>query len=534
LLIDGSGLKQRGRSFLAIIAFGMASFLVFVAYDYSRQYLGVLETLLGVLLVLSALGVFTVLFTEAHELAEAVWSTRRRPFTAVRDASGFLPKVSIHVPAYNEPPELLISTLDALSRLDYPDFEVLVIDNNTPDEATWRPVEAHCRRLGERFRFFHVSPLDGFKAGALNYALDRTAEDVAVVAVIDADYEVLPGWLRGLVPHFADARIAVVQAPQDYRDGGGSLFKKLCYAEYKGFFHIGMVTRNDRDAIIQHGTMTMIRRRVLDSLRWGDWTITEDAELGLRVFASGGSAAYVPESCGRGVMPDRFIDYKKQRFRWAFGAMQIMRRHARTLFAGQGGGLTRGQRYHFLAGWLPWCADGLNLFFTTGALVWTAAMLIAPTQALPPDIVFALPPIVLFIGKLTKILYVYKRHMRIPMPTSIGAAIAGLSLSHTIGKAVVYGLFTRSIPFFRTPKLTGHGGLMQALAEAREELYILLLLWGAALGMVLTHNLDTRDAWAWLLMLLLQSVSYLAAVLMSWLAVLPGTAEPLVPAAQAG
>ncbi|MFM7275231.1 MAG: glycosyltransferase, partial [Gammaproteobacteria bacterium] len=216
LLIDGSGLKQRGRSFLAIIAFGMASFLVFVAYDYSRQYLGVLETVLGVLLVLSALGVFTVLFTEAHELAEAVWSTRRRPFAAVRDASGFLPKVSIHVPAYNEPPELLISTLDALARLDYPDFEVLVVDNNTPDEATWRPVEAHCLRLGAHFRFFHVAPLAGFKAGALNYALDRTAADAAVVAVIDADYEVLPGWLRGLVPHFSDPRIAVVQAPQDY------------------------------------------------------------------------------------------------------------------------------------------------------------------------------------------------------------------------------------------------------------------------------------------------------------------------------
>jgi cellulose synthase/poly-beta-1,6-N-acetylglucosamine synthase-like glycosyltransferase len=63
-----------------------------------------------------------------------------------------------------------------------------------------------------------------------------------------------------------------------------ALFKKLCYAEYKGFFHIGMVTRNDRDAIIQHGTMTMIRRSVMDQLKWAEWTICEDAELGLRVF----------------------------------------------------------------------------------------------------------------------------------------------------------------------------------------------------------------------------------------------------------
>jgi hypothetical protein len=68
-----------------------------------------------------------------------------------------------------------------------------------------------------------------------------------------------------MVPHFADPKIAVVQSPQDYRDQNESTFKKLCYAEYKGFFHIGMVTRNDRDAIIQHGTMTMTRRSVLES-----------------------------------------------------------------------------------------------------------------------------------------------------------------------------------------------------------------------------------------------------------------------------
>lgn len=520
LLIDGSGLKQRGRAFLAMVAFLVASYLVFVAYDYSRQYLGLLEYLLGAMLVLSAIGVFTVLFTEAHELAETIWATRRRSFVSVRETGGRGPKVSVHVPCYNEPPEMMIQTLDALAQLNYDNFEVIVMDNNTPDEATWRPVEEHCQRLGPRFRFFHVRPLAGFKAGALNYALERTAPDAEIVAVIDADYIVEPNWLKFLTPHFADPRIGVVQAPQDYRDGDESLFKRLCYAEYKGFFHIGMVTRNDRDAIIQHGTMTMIRRDLLEKLRWGDWTITEDADLGLRVFASGYSAAYVLESHGRGLMPDRFIDYKKQRFRWAYGAMQIMKRHAAMLFLGRDTELTRGQRYHFLAGWLPWCADGLNLFFTAGALVWSSAMLMVPRQALPPDVIFAMPPLLLFFGKVTKILYVYLRHMRVPFGTSVGAAVAGLALSHTIGKAVVYGLFTRTIPFFRTPKMAGHGSVMQALEEAREELYILILLWGAALGIVLLHDMDTTDAYAWLAMLVLQSLAYLAAVIMSFLAVL--------------
>ena len=39
--------------------------------------------------------------------------------------------------------------------------------------------------------------------------------------------------------------------------------------EYRGFFQIGMVTRNERSAIIQHGTMTMVRKEVLEKV--GGW-----------------------------------------------------------------------------------------------------------------------------------------------------------------------------------------------------------------------------------------------------------------------
>ena len=74
-----------------------------------------------------------------------------------------------------------------------------MIDNNTREEAVWRPVEAYCRQLGERFRFFHVSPLAGFKAGALNFALAQTAPDAEVVAVIDSDYKVESNWLSDLL-----------------------------------------------------------------------------------------------------------------------------------------------------------------------------------------------------------------------------------------------------------------------------------------------------------------------------------------------
>jgi len=46
--------------------------------------------------------------------------------------------VSLHVPAHNEPPEMVIETLRSLIRLDYPRYEVILIDDNTDDESLWR------------------------------------------------------------------------------------------------------------------------------------------------------------------------------------------------------------------------------------------------------------------------------------------------------------------------------------------------------------------------------------------------------------
>ena len=97
----------------------------------------------------------------------------------------YAPKVSIHIPAYNEPPEMLKQTLDAVSRLAYPNFECIIVINNTPDPAMWLPVEEHCRLLGDRFKFVRDDNLAGFKAGALRLALAHTAADAEVIGIID-------------------------------------------------------------------------------------------------------------------------------------------------------------------------------------------------------------------------------------------------------------------------------------------------------------------------------------------------------------
>ena len=531
LLIDARTLTHHGRGFLAVIAYALATAVVWIVYDYAHQYLTLNTIIVGVLMLTAMIGVIIVLLVEAHEWAEALWfRERRRKFTPLPAADPDLPMVSIHVPAYNEPPAMLIETLDALARLDYPRYEVVVIDNNTRDPAIWQPVEAYCRKLGERFRFFHVDPLAGYKSGALNFALRQSAPEAAVIGVIDSDYIVEPGWLRDLAPQFTHPRVAIVQAPQDYRDGGSNAFKAMSYAEYRGFFYIGMVTRNERNAIIQHGTMTLVRRTALEEVGgWGEWCITEDAELGLMIFRAGHEAVYIPRSYGRGVMPDGFADYKNQRFRWAYGAMQIMRHHAADLLGLARSRLTAGQRYHFVAGWLPWIADGMNLLFNIAALGWTFCMVAEPLNLDPPLIIFSILPLALFCFKVAKVIYLY-RGARIvgTARQTLAAAIAGLALSHTIARAMWLGLFTRHRPFLRTPKMEQAMALLRALGSAREETLMLIALWTAAGAVAYRHDPSMLDTLLWIIVLLVQSVPYLAALLMSIISAFPGLRAELV------
>ncbi len=529
LFRDSNGLHHRGRGFLTLLAFAISTGIVWIFYYFSQQYLDVSMIITAIILCLSALGIAAVLLAEAHEWAEAQWLRQYRRTPQRLQPNGYKPRVSIHVPAYNEPPEMLKATLDALSKLDYPDYGVLVIDNNTKDPEVWLPVEAHCRKLGQRFRFFHVDPCDGFKAGALNFAMKHTDPEAEIIAVIDSDYLVDPMWLAETVPAFENPKMAIVQAPQDYHDGDSSLFKAMINAEYQGFFHIGMVTRNERNAIIQHGTMTMVRQSVLRKVGgWAQWCITEDSELGLRIFALGHEATYIPRSYGRGVMPDTFLSYKKQRFRWAYGAVLIMRQHLSKLLGFHECKLTRGQRYHFLAGWLPWLADGINLLFNLAALLWSTLILLFPGKFSVPEMIFSVLPLVFFVFKLSKMIFLYRGRLRTNVRQTLASAVSGLALSHTIGRAVLAGLVNSRIGFFRTPKMAASNRLLQALGDCREELLFALSLILAGIALTiglnngdLTDNASVLDVQMWRLVILVQTIPFLASVTLSLISAMP-------------
>lgn len=429
-----------------------------------------------------------------------------------------LPKVSLHVAICNEPVEMVLQTLRSLEALDYPDYEILVVDNNTSSPELWRPVRDFCHSRGPRFRFFHLRKSKGFKAGALNFALSRTHPDAGVVGVVDSDYVVRPDWLKNLVPYFAgDAKLALVQAPQDHRQWDKSIFKSMCNWEYAGFFKIGMVHRNESNAIIQHGTMTLIRRETLRAIGgWSSWCICEDAELGLRLIESGHSSIYVPESYGWGLTPDTFSSYCNQRFRWAYGAVQILKKHWRSILPwNKETQLTFGQKYHYATGWLPWLTDGMHLICVCASLLWAGGMLLAPSWIGTPMPFFMLPILASFAFRLLHFVWLYLVRVRCGLKLTLEAAVAGTALIHTVGKAVLSGLFTSNKPFLRTPKCESRSGLIKGLRMAGQETFLALLLLSAALGLAQKHGFENGDINLWMAILVVQSIPYLAAILLS-------------------
>lgn len=518
-----SDLKIAGQIFYAGLIQAVCSLLIWACMEALAEKIINANTISWIVLIGFQLVLFALLLVDGFELTEVVWANRRRAFQPQEaDPSPDSPKVSIHVPCYNEPPHMVIETLNALAKLDWPNFEILVVDNNTKDEAVWKPLEMHCKKLGSRFRFFHLPNWPGFKAGALNFALQETADDAEIVGVIDSDYIVSENWLRATVPYFGKKSVSIVQAPQDYRDGGESLFKRMCFWEYAGFFHIGMVQRNERNAIIQHGTMTLIRKKALQNVKgWAEWCICEDAELGLRLFERGQEAVYLEHSFGRGLIPDSFGGYKTQRFRWAYGAVQILKRHWRELSENKGidgKKLTSGQRYHFVSGWLPWFADAAHMAFALAAICWSSLLLLHWVEF--PPVVFLIPTLSVFVFKVVAGLWLYRERVNCGFFDRIGAAIAGMALTHAVGRAVWQGLFTTGKPFIRTPKCDDKPASIQGLLMAREEIGLLTLLLTLAVWILIVFRPSNQNALLWSSMLMVQTLPYWAAFATSMINVL--------------
>jgi len=496
---------------LAVVANGVGAWLATVFAFWQTHYFvfgAAFALVLGIILLAPLVA---IALARIEEIAVIIFGRgpRRLVAAALPAPEGFAPKVSIHVPAHREPPEMLKVTLDAVARLDYPNFECIVVINNTPDPAFWRPIEDHCRVLGERFKFINEDNVSGYKAGALRLALTHTAADAEIIGVIDADYVVHPDWLKDLVPVFVDPKVGVMQAPQDHRDGDRTVMHHAMNGEYAGFFDIGMIQRNEANAIIVHGTMCLIRRAALVSAGgWPSDTIVEDCDLGLLVLEHGWQIHYTNRRYGHGLLPDTFEAYKKQRYRWAYGGFQILRKHWRYLLPGANG-LTREQKREFAVGWLNWLgAESIGVAVAILNLVWVPVVAFAGIAI--PDKILTIPILAAFVISLGHFVTLYRLRVAIPPAQMLGAVIAAMSVQWTVARAVGCGVWKETMPFTRTAKggATCKGTEFPAFWEAA--LGILLLI--GALVVLATNYKQIRELHVFAAVLVVQSLPFLAAV----------------------
>src|SRR6266699_5140886 len=449
------------------------------------------------LLLLLELAALTLAASYLFEIVDAL-SRRDDPIKALDPK--YLPKVAIQVPAYNEPIEVVRETLNALAELDYPDLIVQVVDNNTPEEATWRALETLCEELGPRFQFMHLENWPGYKAGALNEATRRLPADVEVLGIVDSDYVVKPDWLRNVVGHFADLRVAFVQTPQNYRDWEDDQYLRGLYYSYLYFFVITMPARQHRNAIIFAGTMGLIRRKVLDEIGgWNAEVVTEDAEASLRMLARGYAGVYEPRAFGAGLMPLSFDGLKKQRFRWALGGVQILRLHWRRLLTGK---LTLGQKVHYLLGSVQWFGDPLMTAFTLLLLATATATAFhhqLPIRTMTGAILGL--PIAFLAGGLLRAVWAMKLRTRCTWRDAIAGLQVWFALSWVVTLACVRGLLRFQTAFLRTPKQKeGEATALQVVKSAQVELLLAAAGFTAAIAMLLRAPSFSTAALSFLLM----------------------------------
>jgi cellulose synthase/poly-beta-1,6-N-acetylglucosamine synthase-like glycosyltransferase len=453
---------------------------------------------------LGIVGSFALLLLEASALALSVYYLfeildvfSRRTRIAHRADSSHQPHVAIQVPCYNEPIEVVRDTLTALSHLDYPNLVVQVVDNNTRDPQVWRPLEALCAELGPRFQFIHLEPWPGYKAGALNEATRRLPAHVAILGIVDADYIVKPDFLKEMAGHFADERVAFVQTPQNYRDWKDSGYLRGLFYSYRYFFDVTMPARANRNAIIFAGTMGLIRRAALERIGgWDEAVITEDAEASLRLLGLGSIGVYEPTAWGEGLMPLSFDGLKKQRFRWALGGIQILRRQWRELlpFTRHRLQLTWGQRLHYLFGSVHWFGDLLTVGFTLLLLLTAVAAAVhhrLPVRELTGPILIV--PLAFLVTGVLRGLWALRRAERCSWGDAFRALGIWFALSWVVTLAVVRGLRSRQAAFLRTPKQKEAGNRLwpAVRSSAVESTLALLAIVGAVVILIAAPAITT-------------------------------------------
>jgi cellulose synthase/poly-beta-1,6-N-acetylglucosamine synthase-like glycosyltransferase len=233
-----------------------------------------------------------------------------------------LPPVSIVVPAYNEGP-LMSRAVASLLALDYPEYEVVVVDDGSTDDTLARAVEWEGRHGPCEVRV--VTKRNGGKASALNAGIAATKHPF--ILCMDADSYLEPQTLLRAVQHFADPSVGAV-AGNVKVENRGRMITRLQALEYIEGLNMPRRAQGFVAAVnIVPGPVGMFRREALEELGGYDTdTFAEDADLTLKMITAGWRVVYEDAAIAWSEAPERWIDLVQQRYRWTRGILQAVRK----------------------------------------------------------------------------------------------------------------------------------------------------------------------------------------------------------------
>lgn len=251
---------------------------------------------------------------------------RRSQEQKALELDGDMPSVSILVPCYAEE-HTIGSTIEALLALEYPNFEIIIINDNSPDDTVSK---ARQFLYDPRVRLIDKKVNEG-KAMGLNDALPICRSEILLI--IDADIIVSPKLLKYMIPHFLGTRVAAVTGNPRVRNRK-SLLQHLQAVEFSSI--VSMQRRAQRvlgRILTVSGAVFAVRRTALiEAGGFSSDMATEDMDLSWRLQMRFWDIRYEPRAIVWMQVPPNLRELWKQRRRWARGLAQAIARHREIPF----------------------------------------------------------------------------------------------------------------------------------------------------------------------------------------------------------
>lgn len=275
----------------------------------------------GVLLVLTFFGFHRLFLVVLYYLSK---KNVPQPEGTLAD----LPVVTIQLPIFNEL-YVVERLIDAVCALDYPKdrLEIQVLDDSTDEtlEISKKKVEEK-RAQGYDIHFLHRENREGFKAGALNFGMERARGEF--LAIFDADFVPNPDFLTRTIPHFTGPGVAAVQTRWDHLNREYSVLTRVQALLLDAHFMMEHTARNRSGRFINfNGTAGVWRRTAIDDAGgWQGDTLTEDLDLSIRVQMKKWRIVYLQDVTTPGELPVEVNSFKIQQHRWTKGAVQTTKK----------------------------------------------------------------------------------------------------------------------------------------------------------------------------------------------------------------